>query len=215
MTPEERRKTIKYLNSRRESLRKKGADPANVSQYFGGNGAFVNFSKLSDSQLARFKDRVRSQPRVTVVQGSIYPVSYVSNRKYLDKTEGYQPLVKDYEKAIKSPLSTMTNKEYRKHRAKVEKEAKESYKKAIREAFGGLEEGTGRLDEILKFIDKLSRKDFAQFLDVVDTRLGFSAIKYAIIQKGLIKDIEGDLDTFDRQYHELNILYSLYKDFNA
>lgn len=223
MTPDERRKAIKFLNDKRASLRNRGADPANVSQYFGGNGAFVNFSKLSDSQLKRFEDRVKSSPRVTVVNGSIYPINYVKNREYLEQTEGKQPLVRDYERALKSPLTYQTNKEYKKYRAKIERETRQKWKKEVKDLYGRVNEKQERLNkrstsnprvkEILDFIDTLSYKDFTKFLDVVDSRLGFSAIQYSIIQKGLLRDIDDDIETFDRISHELDVLYSLYQDF--
>ena len=223
MTPIERKKTIKYLNDKRSKLRNRGANPANVSQYFGGTGAYVKFPSLSDSELKRFSDRARSEPRVTVVNGSIYPVNYVKNREYLDRTEGYQPFVRDYERAKKSPLSYQTNREYVKYREKVERETRKRWKKEIKEAFGGVNEKLGRINkksrnnkkvkEILKWVDGLSNKQFSRFLDVVDSRLGFSDVKYIILQQGLLRDIEDDIETFDRISHELDVLYSLYQDF--
>ena len=222
MTPTERHKAVKYLNDKRSSLIKRGADPANINQYFGNNGAFIKFSSLSDSQLSRITNRVKNEPRVTVVEGSIYPVNYVKNREYLVSQEGYQPMVRDYQRARESLLSNMTKKEYIKYRQEINKQTKNKWKEEILNAYGRINEkqerfnknrNNKRVKEILRFIDKLNAKDFSNFLDAVDIRLGFSNVKYAIIQQGLIRDVDDDIETFDMLSHELDVLYSLYRDF--
>lgn len=222
MTPKERQKAIKYLTNKRNSLKSRGANPRNVNQYLGQNGAFVKFSSLNDNQLKRMVDRAKSQPDVTVVNGAIYPRNYIKNREYLETQEGYQPLLKDYQTALKSNLSYMTNKEYIKWRKKVNKDTKDAWNKAIRDAYGNINERQERFNktftnkrvkELMKFMGGLNPKQLSDFLDVVDTRLGFSHIKYAIIQKGLVRDIDDGSELFEALAKELDVLYSLYKEF--
>ena len=131
-------------------------------------------------------------------------------------------MVRDYQRARESLLSNMTKKEYIKYRQEINKQTKNKWKEEILNAYGRINEkqerfnknrNNKRVKEILRFIDKLNAKDFSNFLDAVDIRLGFSNVKYAIIQQGLIRDVDDDIETFDMLSHELDVLYSLYRDF--
>ena len=211
MTPKERQKAIKYLTNKRNSLKNRGANPRNVNQYFGQNGAFVKFSSLNDSQLKKMVERAKSQPSVTVVNGAIYPTRYIKNRQYLELEEGFQPLLKDYKSSLSSHLNDMTLSEYKKYRRKVNQQTKDNWNKMISEAYDGIDES--KVNELKRFINKLNPKQLTQFLDVVDLRLGFSKIIYPKVQQGLVRDIEDGSELFESLAQELETLYSLYKEF--
>lgn len=211
MTPKERQKAIKYLTNKRNSLKNRGANPRNVNQYLGQNGAFVKFSSLNDAQLKRMVDRAKSQPDVTVVNGAIYPTRYIKNRQYLELEEGFQPLLKDYKSSLSSHLNDMTLTEYKKYRRKVNQQTKDNWNKMISEAYDGIDES--KVNELKRFINKLNPKQLTQFLDVVDLRLGFSKIIYPKVQQGLVRDIEDGSELFESLAQELETLYSLYKEF--
>lgn len=87
------------LNKQRSRLRKRGASPSEISDYF-GIPSTVPFGSLSNNDLKTILDRVNKLPTVTVIDGYIYPTRYISARKIWDSKGSRAPLVKGFKKAL-------------------------------------------------------------------------------------------------------------------
>lgn len=201
----DRKRALNNLNAQRRALKKKGADPTDMKDYFGISNT-VPFGSLKDAELKRLYDNYKSAPTVQVIRGTILPTKYVRAHNVwygADKRGNVgAPYVKSYKKALNTNFMTQdkTLADTRKRASKFNTYTQDRYVEAL-EMYG--------LADVAKGVNKMSQEEFWKFV-----RAGKGINAYEIFVR---TDGEGNL-VYDEQseeliYNNLESIVELYEEY--
>ena len=174
MTPKERTAIRSRLNKQRNRLKKKGASPVEMQQYFGLPNA-VKFGDLDDHKLKSISDLVKSRPVVTVLEGHIYPTKYIRHHNEWFKGNT-TPKVSDFYRSLLSPLMKDKNiKSVRARKAEFDQKVRGNYIAAIEDL------GLSHAADVLS---KMPDKDFWKFVQASGGAIGYEVFVTTNLDEG-------------------------------
>lgn len=202
----ERKRMIERIRRQRNRLVNKGAYSSEIYDYM-GIPSKQKIGKLTDTELEKITNKLNNAPRVTVINGNIYPIEYISRFDVWFKGE-QQPLKKGFKQAMSSRLMTeyKNKNELIKAKRDFDKMRQKQYAEQLVTYFGN----SGEVWE--KKIERMSTNKFKEFLERSQGILDFERLFYVnkeldlqvsdAIHMGLdiTSYIEGFLTDLDRVY---------------
>lgn len=191
---------VKRLERQRQRLKRQGASPSDLYQYFGITQS-TSFRKLNDRQFRTVVDNYNKQPAVTVRGNHIYPTRYVRNFNAWFGTNTTQPMRQGYARALQSNFMNDRNlNQLRKRKKTALQAAVNNYADAV--------ENLGD-KQLAKKIRKMDNKNFWDFVNGSHGAMSFNNIVY----RDKYSQDSQENDFFDED--TIRTLNELYDDFNG
>lgn len=201
-----RKKMIERIRRQKNRLISKGAYSSEIYDYM-GIPSKQKIGKLTDTELEKITNKLNNAPRVTVINGNIYPIDYLSRFDVWFKGQ-QQPLKKGFKSSMSSRLMTeyKNKNELIKAKKEFDKMRQNQYAEQLINYFGNSGEVWG------KKIRRMSAEKFKKFLEISQGILDFEKLFYVNKDLNLqISDsihmnldissyIEGFLTDLDRIY---------------
>lgn len=168
----ERKRMIERIRRQRNRLVNKGAYSTEVYDYM-GIPSKQKIGKLSNAELEKITERLNKAPRVTVINGNIYPIDYISRFDVWFKGE-QQPLKKGFKSSMSSRLMTeyKNKNELIKAKREFDKMRQKQYAQQLVDYFGNNGEAWA------KRIERMSSSKFKEFLERSQGILDFEKLFY-------------------------------------